>query len=75
MSEARKGKPGPNKGKQLSEETRNKLSEAHKGKHPSEETKNKISESNRGKHWYNNGKENMFCYECPDGFAPGMLIK
>ena len=77
------------KGKHLSEETRKKLSVAAKGnKHAlgykhSEEAKNKIAEAMkgekkgntnvRGRHWYNNGKQNKYCYECPDGFVPGML--
>lgn len=43
------------------------------GKHHSKETKNKMSEARKGKHWYNNGKENKFCYECPEGFVAGML--
>ena len=60
------------KGKQLSEETRNKMSEAKKNM--SEETKNKLSEAQKGKHWYNNGKENRFCFECPDGFVTGRLL-
>ena len=38
-----------NKGKQFSEEHKNKLSEAHKGKQFSEEHKNKISETLKGK--------------------------
>ena len=24
-------------------------------------------------HWYNNGKMNKLCYECPDGFTSGRL--
>ena len=47
-----------------SEETKNKMSEAHKGKNT----------WTRGRHWYNNGKENKYCYECPDGFTPGRLL-
>ena len=72
------------KGKQLSAETRNKMSEAAKGKHLSEEHKKKLSEANKGKHkgkniwikgmhWYNNGKISKRAYECPDGFVPGRL--
>lgn len=100
-----KGKTGPNKGKHLSEETRNKmsdekkgkhfseehkkkmseakknmseetkkkLSEANKGKHLSDEARKKIAEARKGKHWYNNGKMNKLCYECPDGFVTGRL--
>jgi len=73
MSEAKKGHL-------ISEATRNKMSKAQKGrpsplkgKHLSEEHKNKIGEARKGKHWYNNGKINKFCYECPDGFVPGRL--
>lgn len=88
MSEARKGKPSWNKGKHLSAETCQKLSEAHKGKHHSAETRKKIaearksknhsaetrkkmSEAHKGKHWYNNGMQNVFAYECPEGFVQG----
>lgn len=62
------------KGKKLSEETKKKIGEANKGRPVSEETKNKLSEVHKGKHWYNNGQINKFCFECPDGFVPGMLI-
>ena len=79
MSDAKKGKPSNKKGKKLSEETKKKLSKSHKGKHMSVETRRKMSAANRikniGKRWYNNGKINKRCYECPDGFVPGMLRK
>ena len=88
MSEAKKGKyigeNHPNYGKHPSEETRKKMSEAHKGKqagekhpmygkHLSEVHKNKLSDAHKGRHWYNNGKVDKFCYECPEGFVPGRL--
>ena len=64
-----------------SEEAKKKMSEARKGKTKSEETRRRMSEAAMGKntwtkgmHWYNNGKENKFCYKCPDGFVPGRLI-
>ena len=68
-----------------SEETKKKMSEAKKekyigkdnsfyGKHHSEESKKKMSEAQKGRHWYNNGKENRFCFECPDGFVTGRLL-
>ena len=60
-------------GKPFSEEAKKKISEAGKGRQLSEETKNKLSENNRGRHWYNNGKENKFCFECPDGFILGRI--
>ena len=68
-----------------SEESKKKMSEARKGKHlgkdnsfygkhHSEESKKRMSEANKGRHWYNNGKENRFCFECPDGFVTGRLL-
>ena len=60
---AMKGKPGPNKGKKFSEEHKKKLREAAKG-----------NKNAKGMHWFNNGKENKFCYECPPGFVPGRLL-
>lgn len=65
------------RGKELSAEHKKKISNTLKGKSLSEETKNKMSEAakikNIGRHWYNNGKENKFCYECPDGFTKGRI--
>ena len=72
MSEAKKENKY-NLGKKHYEESKRKMSEAKKGKKFSEEHKKKLSEASIGKHWYNNGKENRFCFECPDGFVPGML--
>ena len=71
MSEKRKGKPSWIKGKHNSAEARKKMSEAHKGKNHSDQTRHKISESLKGKHWYNNGMQNVFTYECPEGFVQG----
>lgn len=76
-----------NSGKHLSAEHKRKISEATKGKNNPmygkkhrDDTKNKMSEKQKGennqaygKHWYNNGEENKYCYECPEGFVPGML--
>ena len=67
------------KGKHPSEETRKKLRETMKGKPVSEETRKKLREAakgntnTKGMHWFNNGKINKVCYECPPGFVPGML--
>ena len=73
------GENHPMYGKHHSEETKNKMRESHKGKKFTEEHKKKIGAANkgntnvRGRHWYNNGKENKYCYECPEGFVPGRL--
>ena len=64
-SESHKGKLSPNKGKHLSAETKNKISEKLKWK----------TNSTKGRHWYNNGKINIMSKECPPGFMPGMLNK
>ena len=65
------------KGRRHTEEARKKMSDAAKGKPKTKEHRNKIAEAARinsmGRHWYNNGKENKFCYECPEGFVAGML--
>lgn len=88
LSEAKKGENNPMYGKHHSEETKNKISEEKKGKPTwskgkkfSEEHKKKLSEAHKGekhsaygKHWFNNGKINKFCYECPEGFIPGRLL-
>ena len=72
-----KGRSSPMKGKHISEETRKKISKGNKGKPKSEEHKKKISDTiklnSTGRHWFNNGEINKFCYECPEGFVPGML--
>ena len=74
------------KGKTFSQEHKKKIGETKKGnknmlgKKHSAESKKRMSEAmkgkniwTRGRHWYNNGKENKYCYECPEGFVPGML--
>ena len=73
--------------KNISEETRKKLSMANKGHPVSEETRNKIGTANKGNTyakgnkstkgmcWFNNGKINKVCCECPPGFTPGRLRK
>lgn len=77
---ARKKMSEAHKGKHPSEDTRRKMSEARRGeKHPmygkqhTDEAKKKMSESVKGKHWYNNGKINKQCFECPPGFVPGRI--
>ena len=80
MSEARKGEKNPNYKKHHSEETLKKMSDAlkgkpawNKGKKLSAETINKLSLQRTGRHWFNNGKENKFCFECPPGFVAGRI--
>lgn len=78
------GQDNPFYGKTHSIQTKNTISNklktyytTHKnpmyGRKHSEESKIKNSLSNKGKHWYNNGIENKYCRECPDGFVPGKL--
>jgi len=49
QSEAMRGEQHPNFGKQLTEETRQKMSKAHTGKIVSEETRQKMSKAHTGK--------------------------
>ena len=70
-AEARKKMAEAHKGKNHSDETRQKIAEAHKGKNHSAETRKKMSEAHKGKHWYNSGMQNVFVYECPEGFVQG----
>lgn len=71
-----------NKGRHMSEETKQKLSEymksqigRMKGKHHSSEAKHKMSEAHKGRIWVNNGIISKFIYqnEIPDGFIKGRL--
>ena len=69
------------------EDVRNKMSETKKGHILSEGTKKKIGAANKGNkyalgntntkgmRWFNNGKINKVCFECPPGFIPGRLRK
>ena len=63
------------RGMTFSKEWRERMSEAHKGIKRSEVARDKTSKALKGRHWFNNGKENKFCYECPDGFVPGYIYK
>lgn len=53
-------------------ERRRNQSLAKIGVKHSPERNAKKSLTNTGKKWYNNGTINKFCFECPDGFVPGM---
>ena len=85
MSEAKKGnKLSEEHKKKISEGNKGKHdgeNNSFYGKHHTEEAKKRISEKSKGNayakgmHWFNNGKENKYCYECPEGFVPGMLRK
>lgn len=64
----------------VSEETRKKLSEANKGripwnkgKHHTQDVKIKISEYSKKCRWFNNGINERFCSDCPEGFVKGRL--
>ena len=39
----------------------------------SEEYRKKLSKAAKGKRWWNNGINEIFCYNCPDGFVAGRL--
>lgn len=52
-------------GRKHSEETRKKMSESHKGE----------KNHNYGKRWFTDGKNNVFRYNCPEGFVAGRTNK
>ena len=54
-------------------ERRKNQSKAKLGVKHSPERNAKKSALQTGKKWYNNGKVNKFCHECPKGFTQGML--
>ena len=56
------------------EDTKRQISETLKGHEVTEETRKKQSVGNQGKHWFHNETENVFRYECPEGYVPGKLI-
>lgn len=75
-NKGKKGQIAWNKGVPHTEETKRKIAESKKGKPLSEEQKKKMkgrTPGNKGMKWFNNGEINKYCYECPDGFTPGML--
>ena len=62
------------KGRTLSVETCQKMSEALKGKHHSAEARKKMSEAVCGMLWWNNGISNKRSRECPgEGWHRGAL--
>ena len=48
--------------------TQSKISEIRR--EAAKRLKNRTSPT-RGKHWFTDGKTNVMCYECPQGFRPG----
>ena len=75
----KKGENNPFYGKKHSEESKKRIGEKSKGRRHSEESKKRIGAAHKGNtytkgmHWFNNGKINKVCFECPPGFVPGML--
>ena len=44
------------------------------GKPTSDSTKFLISKASKGRHWYNNGIQNAYEFECPEGFVKGRIF-
>lgn len=57
-------------GKTHSEDTKQKMSETAKS-----QNRTGANNGSFGKHWFTNGKENIKCEQCPDGFRPGRTLK
>ncbi len=58
-------------GKCHSDETKRRISNAKKGKTPW--NKGIPLTKNIGKHWFNNGIEEVFQFDCPDGYVAGRI--
>ena len=73
----RTGEKHPMFNKEHLEETKKQIGETLKLKYANGERKKPSMEGEKnpayGRHWYNNGTEQRFCFECPEGFNPGML--
>ena len=55
-------------------EHQEKLNKSCIGRKASDKAKQKMSKQRIGRHWFNNGTEEIFCYECPVGFTRGRLV-
>lgn len=60
-------------GHKHSEDTKQKIGIKSAGRVHTLEDRLKISKAMNGRHWYNNGIENKFAFEQPDGFTPGKI--
>lgn len=71
------GKPGPNKGKELSDETKRKISKTLKLNpfihNPTNEQREKMSLATKNSFWCNDGIKNYRLKELPSGFKLGRL--
>lgn len=65
------GIPSPNRGKPAWNKDKTNIYSQEALKKMSE----KATERNKGRRWYNNGKVNKFCKECPPDYATGRLRK
>jgi hypothetical protein len=71
----KKGRPGINVGRKVTQETKNKLHIKNKGKKQSEESIKKATEKKIGRFWWNNGEEVISSKECPgEGWVKGRGI-
>jgi len=63
------------KGYTYSTDRNAKVAAAHTGKKRVEHGINMTGANNPsfGKHWFNNGEVSILTFDCPEGFAPGML--
>lgn len=74
----RSGELHPNFGKDVSIETRAKISNAVRGCKHSEEARLRHSlaakgnKAGQGLHWFTNGNDNVRARECPSGYHPGL---
>lgn len=59
------GRINNNVGRVLSEETKEKIRASNTGKTLTDEHKELLSQKIKGRKWWNNGRKNKHCFECP----------
>jgi len=70
----RRGKLHPNYGKQLPEETREKIRKKALGRKPTKDTKEKMSESHKGRNNYKARPANIYSYDTNELIAENIII-
>jgi hypothetical protein len=68
----KRGRPGINIGRKLSQKTKDKISISHTGKKQNKQVKEKTAKRSKNSVWWNDGRKNKFCQKHPgEGWVRG----